>query len=167
LWDNHNIVLDQPFSADNPEKSFIFFDNPAAIIVDRDPRDLYLLAKEVLRSRASFIPTDNVYDFVTYYKVIRENRKKVVNTTKVLYLNFEDMIYEYKTTAEKIIAFLGLKRHEKPLEYFNPEISKNNTQLFNKYTNYKKEIEYIEKELEEWLYPFYKYPRITNFKKSF
>jgi len=27
--------------------------------------------------------------------------------------------------------------------------------LFNKYTKYKKEIEYIEKELEEWLYPFY------------
>lgn len=166
-YSEYNIVLDQPFSADNPEKSFVFFENPVAIIVDRDPRDLFILAKEVVPLQASFIPTDNVYNFVKYYKIIRENRKKIIDPEKALYLNFEDMIYEYKTTKEKIIDFLGLKFHNKPLEYFNPEVSKYNTQLFNKYTKYKKEIEYIEKELEEWLYPFYKYPPITDFKKSF
>lgn len=38
------ICLDQPFSGNNPENSFKFYNNPYAIIVDNDPRDLYLAA---------------------------------------------------------------------------------------------------------------------------
>ena len=164
---NKNIVLDQPFSADNPEKSFAFFDKPIAITVDKDPRDLFLLAKKVVLSKGRFMPSDNVTDFIKYYKTIRTNEQKSQDSSKVLRINFEDMIYEYEFTSKRIIEFLGLKSHDYPKKYFKPEVSINNTQIFNKYMNYKEEIEYIEHELKEWLYPFNKYGEIKSIGRSF
>ena len=63
-----NIILDQPFLGEYPQKSFKYFENPVAIIVDRDPRDVYLFMKKFLYKKKRFIPCDNVEDFVTYYK---------------------------------------------------------------------------------------------------
>ena len=36
------ILLNQPFEGNAPENSMKYFDNPKAIIMDRDPRDIYL-----------------------------------------------------------------------------------------------------------------------------
>ena len=41
-------VLDQGFSANNPQVCFPFVDDPKAIIVDKDPRDLYVFSREML-----------------------------------------------------------------------------------------------------------------------
>ena len=42
-----NLVLDQPFSGNNPQASFPYFENPRAVVVDRDPRDYYLFVKNL------------------------------------------------------------------------------------------------------------------------
>jgi hypothetical protein len=67
------------------------------------------------------------------------------------------MIYEYEKTTRKIVDFLELKEHCRPKSIFDPNLSINNTQLFDVYPNYKDDIAYIEKELPEYLYPFENY----------
>lgn len=165
--DKKNIVLNQPFSGDNPEKSFVFFDNPLAIIVDRDPRDLYICAKKVVLSYGRFTPSNTVETFVKYYKALRINQNPINDISRVLKINFEDLIYEYDNTAKKIIEFTGLKDHTSKKRFFNPDVSKYNTQLFRKYNEFNDEIKYIEQELTEWLFPFGKYVPLTNHGKSF
>ena len=90
-------VLDQPFSADNPQKSFHYFENPCCIVIDKDPRDLYLLAKTSLGMRGRFIPSDDVESFIEYYSAIMSYRDKCkVDDERILYLHFEDLIYQHK-----------------------------------------------------------------------
>ena len=148
-----NFVLDQPFSADNINQGLHYFKNPKVIVVDRDPRDLYVYAREK-KGGINFIPSDNVHDFVTYYNKIRETYilNGPYDNNKVLFIQYEDMIYNFSKTAQVIDEFLGLK-HNHSLETFNPEISKKYTKLFIN-DKHKKDIDYIEKKLEDWLYTF-------------
>ena len=149
-----NVVLDQPFAGDYPERSFKYFNDPVAIIVDRDPRDLYILAKKVLLSDGRFIPTDNVYKFIKYYRELRSFDKFKNDESKVLRIKFEDLVYEYEKTSQQIDAFLGLKAHTKIKQHFNPSRSINNTQLIKKYPEFNHDIKIIEENLKEFLYPF-------------
>lgn len=160
------IVLNQPYAADHPTKSFVFFENPLAIIVDRDPRDLYLLIKRVTLDAGRFIPVKSVQDFVTYYKIIHENQEDVSAEKNVLRIQFEDLIYDYSRTLDDIKGFTGLCQHSRPKMCFKPDVSINNTQLFTKYKEYEQDILYIEDQLKEWLYPFEKYELKPNWKNK-
>lgn len=143
------IVLNQPFPANNPEYSMSFYSNPKAIIVDRDPRDTYLLMK--LHTVARWAPMDDVNKFIIYYKQLRLRRSSADN---VLYLNFEDLIYNYSSTVSKIEEFCGISNNTNVKKFFDPSISIANTQLFLKYPEFKDDFQIIEKELEQYLYDF-------------
>ena len=160
-------VLDQPFSGDEPEKSFKFFESPKALVIDRDPRDLYLVSKRIGSIVGRFMPTDDVETFVEYYKLIRKNTKVNENNETVLRLNFEDVIYEYDRTIATIKDFIGIGDHVRKKQYFQPEVSINNTQLFLKFKDMQDDIKYIEDNLKEYLYPFEKYGPINHKGKSF
>ena len=43
-----------------------YIDNCKCIIVDRDPRDIYLLNENV--NKASFIPSNNINKFIKWYR---------------------------------------------------------------------------------------------------
>lgn len=165
--ENKITVLDQPFSGDHPETSFAFFDDPKAIVIDRDPRDLYLVAKKIGAIVGRFMPVDDVETFVEYYKLIRKNTAQNEDTTRVLRIQFEDLIYEYDATVARIEDFLGIKNHVSPKSNFKPQVSINNTQLFKKFTDMEEDVKYIEQHLAEHLYPFEKYPPIEHTGKSF
>lgn len=154
-------VLNQPFPANCPEKCFCFFDNPKAIIVNRDPRDLFLFCKNVVMSNAAWIPTDKVEDFVVFYRKMREIVGEKKNT---MFIDFEDLIYDYDNTVKKIEEFLCICDHTSPQSQFRPAVSVNNTQLFTRTTEYLAEIKYIENELECYLYDFsrFKYPSFNG-----
>lgn len=152
---NKIVVLDQPFEANQPENSMKYFKSPKAIIVDRDPRDLYIFAKKVLRSKGSFIPSKDVHDYIAYHRLVRETRQTTDNPN-ILYIKFEDMIYNYEDTSKKITDFVGLKAKSNSNKYFDPQKSINNTQLFRKYPELEADISVIEEELSEYLYPFEK-----------
>jgi hypothetical protein len=164
-----NFVLDQPFAGNNPEKSFRYFNNPKAIIVDRDPRDHYLFGKKFLRPRLKpYYPTEKIEDYVKFYRYLRSDSVYMKNSQNILSLKFEDMIYEYDKTVNKIMEFLNLKIHAYPKTIFEPSLSINNTQLSKIYPDCKEDIAYIEKELPEYLYPFENYRNIkTNQGKMF
>lgn len=165
---NKPVVLDQPFEGDAPEQSFPFFKNPKAIVVDRDPRDLWILAKYAgnWTGEGRFMPRKDVKTFVEYYKELRENSKRS-GSRNVITINFEDLIYEYDITTKKIEKFLNINKHNDPKKYFNPTISINNTRLMDRYPKSQKDIKYIEEELPQYLYDFDKYEKVNYDRKIF
>lgn len=163
---NSIFVLDQAFPGDNPEKVFFLFDDPRAIVVDRDPRDLYLLSKCDIREDSMWIPTDDVRDFINYYRLMRERRDAVKNPSKILFVQYEDLIYNYDREVKRIEEFLNISNHCFANNFFVKDVSINNTQLFNKHTNFREDIALIEKELSEYLYDYSKYEKKTVFGKT-
>ncbi len=161
------IVLNQPFCGNNPQKGFKYFDNPRAIVVDRDPRDHYLFSKRFLLNKAGPIPVESAEKYVKYYRAQRMDRGYVSDDPNVLKIRFEDMIYDYEATTEKIRKFAGLEGLKSAHRYFAPELSINNTQMFKRFPEHEEEVRYIEKELPEFLYPFEKYGDIKPDGKMF
>ena len=162
--DSKILVLDQCFAANDPQASFKYFDSPKAICVVRDPRDNYLLAKKAYGYSTSFIPKQKVEDFIVYYRGLMESRKYDANNQDIIEINFEDMIYNSKDLFSRLEKKIGLSHVDiSNFTSFRPNISINNTQLWLKYPQFKSDIDIIEVELKEYLYPFEKY----NLKPSF
>ena len=159
---SNTLVLNQPFQGCNPIKSFKYFSNPSAIIVDRDPRDHYLFAKLFLQPKGVgyLIPCENVDDYIRYFLLIRQALPEILARDDCLYIHFEKLIYDYEKAIKQISEFCGVKEHVLKGEHFKPTHSRNNTQLFNKYNGFEEDIEKIENELTEYLFPFEDYPDI-------
>lgn len=153
-----NVVLDQPFSGNNPQAAFPFFENPKAIVVERDPRDYYLFIKKFLfRKGRRQLPGNNVKDFVMFYRKERENMPYKNEDPRILNIYFEDMIYCYEEATKRICDFCGLDPANRRRRLFVPELSINNTQVFKRFPEYADEVRYIEEQLSEYLYPFEEY----------
>ena len=145
------IALDQLLPPYNIDRYSKYFDNVKVIVVDRDPRDLFILNK--MYWKEGWIPTDDVDIYIDWFKTIRGNRLKN-NYDNALFIRFEDLIVNYEKTLDKIIKFLELdkKNHTKKLERFNPEKSKKNFRVWKNSTKYIYEINKIQKELAEYCY---------------
>lgn len=143
IWPQHIDKIDNYFS-----KSEKF------IVLDRDPRDLFFLNKYYWRTKklnASIpVPLD-VKVFVEFWKKVHQ--KEISNTEQVLKIQFEDLVYNYESTVENIMKFTGVNHIEKG-KYFDPSKSINNTQVFNNREEFKEELIYIERNLQEYLYEF-------------
>lgn len=152
------VLLDQPFSVNEPARDFSFFDDPVAIVVDRDPRDLYLYTKYFLKNKARQIPTNNVQSFVEYYKRTHMGDR---NDKSIIHIRFEEAIYEYERILNLLSNRLNLGNHVYQKKFFNPNKSVNNTNMMKKIDYNKNEINFIESELSEYIFPFEEYT-ITN-----
>lgn len=160
------VAVDQLFSANRPQDSFAYFDHPKAIVVLRDPRDTYLLAKRAVGIYSKFIPVNKVESFIAYYKGLMDSRS-YMSDDRILEINFEDLIYDHNTTRRKIESFLGLpEAYKNESSRFRPEVSINNTQLWKKYTTYREDIKKIEDALPEFLYSFDKYRLAPTFSSE-
>lgn len=151
------VVLNQPFEANTPKNSMKFFGDAKAIVVERDPRDVYVFVKKFLFSKGSFIPTSNVEDFIRYWKLVRTKPLPSYESEgpDILRIQFEDLIYNYESISSTIKLFLGLPtKTDNEFRFFVPQKSLNNTQLFQRYSEFKQDIEKIEQALPEYLYPF-------------
>ena len=151
-----NVILDQFVLPFNLYRIDNYFDDKLkVIVVERDPRDVFILNKYIWQEKQCGVPIPlNVDDFCEYYKRMRKSEIKT-DSNKVLRVKFEDLIYNYDKEIEKIKKFLNFKNsdHISKKTRFNPEISIKNTQLFNN-EKYKNEILIIEKKLKEYLYDF-------------
>lgn len=148
------IMVDQLVPPTNTSHYLKFFNDIKVICVDRDPRDLYVLEKEIWHG--SVVPK-NVDEFCIWYKTTRAHRAiENDDKEKILRIRFEDMVYRYEEMVEYILRFVGIDKinHIKPKTLFNPEISVNNTQVFKKYPKLIADIKYIEEHLGEYLYKF-------------
>lgn len=68
---------------------------------------------------------------------------------------------------EKIEKLLHLGAHKRPRTGFNPDRSINNTQQIRLHPEDRNEINYIEQELPEFLFPFENYPDVKFNGKPF
>ncbi len=145
------VVLDQLVPADHNETYLNYFSDLKIIVVDRDPRDLFVLNRNQYYFK--WIPTEDVKQYCNWFRLLREHQKEEKKSNNVCYLNFEDFIYDYEKTVKKICAFLNIDINtwNRKGEFFNPNISIKNTKKWIDCVEYKKEIEYIEKNLKEFL----------------
>jgi hypothetical protein len=128
--------------------------SPKIVIVDKDPRDLYVMNKALWGS--GYVPTQNVALFIKWYLITRESRTLQDHSDQALFLPFESMVYDYEASLNKIMNYIDMtnKEHIHKLKYFNPELSVKNTQIFKQYPELKEDVKKIEVELEEYCYNF-------------
>jgi hypothetical protein len=164
-----NIILDQLLLPQNMHRIDHYFDsNLKAFVVQRDARDVFIINKYIWPSQNEVVPfSTDVKEFCLQYRLMRELEKKT-DSDKVIYLQFEDLIYQYDTTMKVIMDFLNLSEvdHIRKKEKFNPAISINNTQLFRANPAYGEEAKIIEELLPEYLYHF-PYENKVDEKKIF
>jgi hypothetical protein len=137
-----------------------FTDNFKTIIVMRDARDLYNLNKNywykpTIGSGSPVFPI-NPDDFVDYWTRVREMEGSDTDPGKVLYVQFEDLVYNYEPTLASIMKFLGLSeaQHVKKKKYFDPARSIKNTQTYTVKEEWAKEAQVIQKKIPQYTYEF-------------
>lgn len=153
----HNLVLDQFLLPHNLFRIDRYFDDRLRVfVVDRDPRDVFLLNKYIWTQQADAIPLPfDVEEFCRSYEGIRRCEASI-DDARVLRVHFEDLVFRYEQTAARIYAFLGVdpQAHTRRQTLFDPRRSANNTRLFDWDPAYRAEAEIIEKRLPQYLYDF-------------
>lgn len=150
---NNFIMVDQLVPPSNIHRYLNYVDDMKVIVVDRDPRDLYVLEKT--RYQWGIIPYKNVNDFCKWYEIIhRHINNEIDNPQKVMRINFEEIIYDYDNVKKILCDFIDISygNHTKQMSFFDPDRSIKNTHLYNKYPELANEITYIENNLNDYLY---------------
>ena len=149
----NKLVIDMLFSSTNMKQGMEFFNSSKAILIDRDPRDIYVSAS-LHPEDSRFMPNNDSNAFVKYYRSIHECIDNEQDD-RILIIKYEDLIYDYLNTTKKINDFLGiLHRPQKEYKFFDPTYSEKYTNRQSLYKNQQLDIDYISKELNEYLYSF-------------
>lgn len=136
-----------------------FQDDLKVLVLNRDPRDVYLMSKYVYPEPPILQPTpypSNPKDFCTYWRQLRLNDGDMEHNPNIYPLQFEDLIYRYDDTVKEIETFLELapSQHLFAKKYFDPSKSIVNTQVKLIKPEWAEEVRYIEENLPEYLYDF-------------
>lgn len=163
--DTNSVVLNNGFEPFNPKPFLDTIYNSKQITVQRDPRDIYVTGMNDHNKRQkgnslkafdndglnkSFLASDSLELFVNRVKVHMENLPSY-SDKRILRLQFEDLVNDYEDSISKIFSFLDIDptEHIEPRKYFDPD----NTSMgsWKEYSN-KKDIEFIEDNLSQYLY---------------
>ena len=144
------IMLDQFIGANNPERYLRYVNDIKVVVVERDPRDVYI-SRTLVNDRV--LPRDP-NEFCIYYRGIRKRTGQT--PPNCLDVHFEDMIYNYDDSVKRVIDFVGIDKSHfvKPRAYFNPDKSINGTQLWKKHPEFKEQVKTIESNLKDYLYNY-------------
>lgn len=149
------VMVDQIVPPSNLPRYTRYFNDIKVVVVDRDPRDLYLLEK--MEWKDGVIPHDDVETFVKWYRYTRAHRQReVFDPETTLFMRFEDLLYRYDVATARMREFLGLDEanHKRPLSGLVPERSRKNTRKWLEYPEAAGDMAYIERELSEYLYDY-------------
>jgi hypothetical protein len=147
-----NLVFDQLVPPYNISRYLNYFDDLKVIVIDRDPRDLFVINET--RWKESWIPSHDVDKFIKWYRLLREPQKHEQEDPKrILRLQFEDVVLNYEENLSRILTFLEVdsKNHIEKKKYFNPAVSVNNMALYKNYED-QKIIKQIQNELSEYCF---------------
>lgn len=161
LFDNHVsedqersfIILDQAVSPNNTQIIHRYFKRAKMIIIDRDPRDMYvddILWGENLDK--NYQTREAAMRYVIRARALREG---IVLDDDILYVRFEDLVVNYEDTCMKVLNFLGLepKDHVNKKKYLKPEVSIKNVGIWRKfYGECRDAIDTIYEELPDLCY---------------
>lgn len=149
------IMVDQIVPPTNLPRYTRYFDDIKVIVVDRDPRDLYLLEK--MEWKDGVIPHEDVATFVKWYRYTRKHREiERFDEGSALFVQFEDLVYRYESETERLRHFLDLDEaaHAASRALFVPEKSMRNTRKWIEYPALANDVAYIEENLAEYLYDY-------------
>lgn len=151
--DNAFIILDQAVSPNNTQVIHRYFSKAKMIIIDRDPRDMYvddILWGENLDK--NYQTKEAAQRYILRAKALRDN---IVLDDDILYVRFEDLIINYDETRIKILHFLGLEEsdHINKKACLKPEVSIKNIGIWRKfYDECHEAIDTIQEALPELCY---------------
>lgn len=150
-----NIVLDQLLLPYNLFRFPNYFKNDVEVfVVDRDPRDVFLMNKYYWSKAGEPVPYPvDVHKFCEFYKKLREMEKPCEHA-QIHRIHFEDLVYDYENTRNKIFKILDIDEKTVHNVRFDPQKSINNTQLFLQNEKYAQECRVIEEKLSTYLYSF-------------
>ena len=149
------IMVDQLIPSSNIDRYTRYFDDIKVVVVERDPRDVWMSERYVWKE--GVIPSDSVEAFCKWFDYSRMNRNdEDVNNEVTILVHFEDLVYDYNNTVNKLEKWLGLdsSSHIRRMKFFDPSRSINNTRIWKRYPEEKENIKYIEKNLSKYLYCF-------------
>lgn len=152
------LLVDHLLFPHNAYKIDKYFDDDFRLIVlERDIRDMYVLCKYVWASRGYDSPYPNDPEsFLAHWTNMRNAERKTDNPN-VLYVQFEDLVYNYDQTVAEIEKFLGLSpdQHIHKKTRFIPERSIDNTQNFRIEKEWEEEVAmFVGKTDEIYEFPF-------------
>lgn len=151
-------ICDQLFQPHhlNRMRNYFYPGEAKAIVVDRDVRDMFVLGKYVWPSMGMPMAfPKKPAEFAHFYQSLISSAQ-VVQTEDILPIHFEDLIYKYDETVEKIEAFAGcsIGTHDGARTVFVPENSIKNTQNFRIQPEWVEEVKIMEEMAPELIYPF-------------
>ena len=149
------LAIDQLVPPIKIERYFNYVNNLKVFLVDRDPRDLYLLNKRDWNNRAPCIcDTSDINEYITWYKTMRSDINLYKNTENICFIQFEDLVYKYDETIKKIYNFTGLSKdkHINKFTKFDPNESRFNTKLWKNEKGHNIELNLIENKLSEFCF---------------
>ena len=143
-----DVILNQAGCIWSPISSTKYFPNPKAIVIYRDPRDIF---SEFRGKTANSYPGTNVDQFCSWYEnIMLKINKDEINQSNVLKVNFEDFVLENKEVIKKIYDHVEIKEI-RDKNNFDFSKSKNNIYRYKNNLD-KNEIEIIEKKLKKYLH---------------
>ena len=150
--DHGYILLDQAISTNDTDALNRYFDGGKLIIVDRDPRDMYVEDLERWRENLDYdtASADAGRRYVLRHKALRQS---IPDADNVMVVRFEDLIRNYDEESKRIMAFVGFNenKHNKPNEYLKSEVSAKNIGVWRQYYDkYKDAIDAIAEMLPEY-----------------
>ena len=150
------LQVDQLVPSQNTGRVLRYFRDPIEVfVVDRDPRDIYVLEKCYWKGH--ICPTDSPEKYCQWFLYTRNSgTEDISRLPNVHYIQFEDFIFNYVDVKSRIEQIIGLSSSDLKHEYtkLNPQKSVVNTCVWRKHPELQKDIEVIEKQLSSYLYPF-------------
>ena len=148
------LMMDQLLPSSNINKCLRYFpDDTRLVIVTRDPRDVFFAEKFVWHE--GVVPHEPELFCKWFDYTHSSGNGETPDPEKVLFINFEDLIYDYANTKYQIERFLDLQpdMHLKPFGKFNPKRSYVNTQLWRIFDD-PESLSLIEHRLCKYLYDY-------------
>lgn len=153
------LLLNNCCDPSDPGPTLRLFSNAVSIVVDRDPRDIYLSALNASNPEVGRAAIGGGIDsFISRFKVLRASSAS--DSSLVLRISFEDLVLNFENTKRLIVEHVGaeLVGTEDPLcAGFDPVRSSENVGQWRSnsvYNRHRAEIIKIEKELGSYLTPY-------------
>lgn len=148
----HNTVSNQSYEEIDFTRMLV--PNSKFLIVDRDPRDIFLDLPEGRYLPSGVSPLERSKAFVRFFMHCRRDLEKLLREQDVLLIRFEDFVLDHETEARRLWNFLGLPIPKKSSgNSFNVSQSARNTELYKNAVGQEKDaIRHIENELKGFLH---------------
>lgn len=147
-----SVILDQAIPVSLTSEAKHYFDSYKIIVVDRDPRDIYV---DLIKGRnligQELALSHDVSKYIKWHNSLRTYKEKF--DENVIQISFEDFVLNHDETSRKICDFLKIEidNQAQKGKYFKMDQSTKNIGLYHKY-QFQNEIDKIAQALPNYLH---------------